>query len=117
MQIQGAAHFLYEYGSRFAHDSVRAWVWEPDDNDFGKLAEWAVNQNSVVEATATVDLQAGQLQLTITERDLTDGGASTSPIFTALISFDDRTVTVDGVPMEFSDNAIRNVIDQFNERA
>jgi hypothetical protein len=115
MSILDAESFLIEYASRFASVEVQAWQWEPDDDLFGKRTAWSVGDGAATQATASVELMAGQLQLHVSERELHSDEQSVQTVYEALISFDDRTVTMDGGTLPYDAASIEAVIDRFNE--
>lgn len=112
-----AGSFLQAYGSRFSHPAILGWNWEADDDIFGKTASWSLGRMADIEAQATVDLSAGQVQLTITERSLASAAPDADVVFSALVSFDDRAITVDGVSFPYVESSISYVIGEFNERS
>jgi hypothetical protein len=95
MNVTSAIDFLSDYLLLFKNEVVRSWVWESEDSDFGKCVSWPVMDGSGMECVATVD---------------------TVVVFDALISFEDRTVTLNGEPLGYTEDAIREVINQFNQR-
>lgn len=116
MNLTGSA-FLHAYGPQFSHPVVAGWVWEADDDIFGKSVSWSLGRSDLIDAQATVDLSAGQLQLTITERPLGDADSGESNVvFNALVSFDDRTITFDGADLPYEDAVLHNLIAAFNEQ-
>jgi hypothetical protein len=118
MNVTDASQFLTEFGARFENDEVRGWSWGADDADFGKRTQWSVGEPTLVEAIASVDLGETQLQLTLTERDVATSTEGSDPVttFDVLISFEESTLTVDGVPLAFTPEAILETIEQFNAR-
>jgi hypothetical protein len=120
MNVTSAIDFLSDYLLLFKNEVVRSWVWESEDSDFGKCVSWPVMDGSGMECVATVDLGLTQLQLSISERDTSreseDPSVDTVVVFDALISFEDRTVTLNGEPLGYTEDAIREVINQFNQR-
>lgn len=121
MPVADAKGFLSQYASLFVHEGVPTLEWNDDDNDFGRTVSWNVGLSSSIETIATVELAQTQAQLTITERDLSGDGdpreVETRVIFDALLSFDEQTVSLDGVILPYNDESIRHVIAAFNERA
>lgn len=121
MSVTNAVDFLSDYLLMFTSEAVRSWVWGPEDGEFGKSVSWpVVAAESGVDCVATVDLGLTQLQLSISERDTSreseDPTVDTAVVFEALVSFEDRTVTLDGESLGYTDGAIREVIGQFNQR-
>jgi hypothetical protein len=120
MNVTSAVDFLSNYLLLFTNEEVRSWVWESEDGDFGKCASWPVVADSGMECVATVDLGLTQLQLSISERDTSreseDPSVDSAVVFDALISFEDRTVTLNGESLGYTEDAIREVINQFNQR-
>lgn len=121
MLIKNASHFLRLYAQLFSHEAVAAWGWGDGDDEFGKTAEWKPRRSDAIDTTATVDLTEGQLQLTITERALVPEGdsrtADSEVVFSALASFDEGTITSDVLIEPITDDAVRQMIADFNERA
>lgn len=119
-----AVDFLRRFGPEFENETVRGWQWGQDDSDFGKTVSWDVQSfapeaGQVVEASASVDLQLTQLTLSISERDMTEwrlANTDTTLIFEALVQFEDRTLTVNGVEREYTEAEVRSTIREFNER-
>ena len=119
-----AKDFLARYGREFENDAIQGWVWGGEDDDFGKALSWDTHpcepeSGQTVQANASVDLQLTQLTLAISERDLGDKvspHADAAVVFTALLQFEDRTLTVDGDEREYSESEIGAVIREFNER-
>ncbi|CAG9184172.1 hypothetical protein [Cupriavidus pampae] len=116
MPATDAQSFLIGHASRFVATDVQAWVWEDDDAIFGKRSAWQIDGEGTA-VTASVELMAGQLQLHVGERDLHSDDQSLQTVFEALVSFDDRTVTMNGDALPFDDASIELVIDRFNEVA
>jgi len=121
MNVTNAVDFLSNYLLMFTSEEVRSWVWEPENGEFGKSASWpVVAAGSGVDCVATVDLGLTQLQLSISERDTSrdseDPTVDTAVVFEALVSFEDRTVTLNGESLGYTEGAIREVITQFNQR-
>lgn len=116
MPATDAQSFLIDHASRFAAPDVQAWVWEEDDAIFGKRSAWQIDGEGAT-VTASVELMAGQLQLHVGERDLDSDDQSLQTVFDALVSFDDRTITMNGDALPYGDASIEQVIDRFNEVA
>lgn len=120
MAITNAEQFLAAWGARIKNDAVRAWVWSPEDKDFGKIEEWSLAVPDGAQAMATVELMDNQVQFTITERPMVgDGEAHTNDTqvaFAAIISFEDQTIAIDDTEMDYSPESIANVVNRFNER-
>lgn len=117
MHITDASSFLGRFAERFDSAEVQAWHWDADDNVFGKRTSWPVGDGMVSEITAAVELMAGELTLRVTERQLDADDSGSEAVFEARVSFDDRTVTVDGESQPYDDGSIAAVIDRFNEAA
>ncbi|WP_454727974.1 MULTISPECIES: hypothetical protein [Cupriavidus] len=115
MSVTDAQAFLSQFAGRFVAAEVQVWEWDKDAEVWGKRAAWTLGDGVVTQATASVELMAGQLQLHVSERDLSGDEQDAQTVFEALISFDDRTVTVDGVTLPYTDGSIEAVIDRFNE--
>lgn len=120
MPIADAKDFLQKYASAIESRAVAGWQWDADDDVFGKTVSWECGTPDLISATATVDLSATQLQLTITERDISGEGdprdVDSEVVFNGLVAFEDRMVTLGGVTLPYSDASIRQVITEFNER-
>ncbi|WP_432262881.1 hypothetical protein [Cupriavidus sp. TMH.W2] len=117
MHITDARSFLDRFAERFESTEVQAWHWEADDNDFGKRTSWQVGDGMATEVTAAVELMAGELTLRVTERQLDADDSDSEATFEARVSFDDRTVTIDGATLPYDEPSIAAVIDRFNEVA
>lgn len=120
MQTNDAVRFLAHFGPSFDNETVRSWVWTDEDGDFGKRESWDVATSASLQTIASVDLGLTQLQLSITERDAS-GEADERVndavlVFDALVSFEDRTVTLNGDSLGYTEASIREVISAFNER-
>lgn len=120
-----ANDFLMGFGGEFENEVARNWRWSgQDDDDFGKMESWTVrpydpDNGQTVEVVASIDLQLTQLQLSISERDMTNGllsAADTTVVFDALIQFEDQTLTVGGEEREYSESEIRLAIQEFNDK-
>ncbi|WP_208458373.1 hypothetical protein [Burkholderia vietnamiensis] len=122
MDVTCAADFLQRWASHFTSEEVRNWVWTDEDDDFGKRTSWHVAGDPAVEAVATVELMYDQLQMTVTERDLATSSEDASSadagvLFDALISFEDRSIVVDGEPLPWREESIADAIRLFGERS
>lgn len=117
MPAINARTFLTQYASLFDAAEVAGWHWEDEDDEFGKRTSWPVGAEPTLQTTAAVDLMLNQLQLHVSERDLDTDEQQTQTVFEALISFDDRTITINGEALPFDDTSITTVIARFNEVA
>lgn len=119
MSFFSADEFLPVFGPSIRNESVQSWVWAPEDDQIGKQYSWDIGGDGV-EAIATVDLQQSQLLLSISERNISDEGDPRQNdavvTFLALIQFEDQSVSLDGQALPYTEQAMRDVIRQFNDR-
>jgi hypothetical protein len=119
-----AEKFLLEYAALFLQPVVSAWKWDSAaDDDFGKSHSWPVLQEGH-EINAAVDLQWTQLQLSISDRDVSPPESpeqvmtcDTHVVFDALVQFEDGRIVWDGAELPLTAENIAQVIAAFNARA
>jgi hypothetical protein len=124
-----AAIFLQDFANDFAAPIVHSWQWVDEADQFGLVHSWDVVEPDIadghrIRANASIDLQAAQLTLSISEREqraLADEfelgrtvPQDSNVTFVALVQFEDQTLTVDGVGRPFTADEIRGVIVEFN---
>lgn len=115
--MSDAIAFLTQFGALFESTEVQQWTWGEGDDLHGKRVSWPVGDGEVVEAVASVELMATQLQLTVTERDLSNPEMGSDVSFDALVNFDEKIVTLNGEPMPYEAASVQQVIERFNEVA
>lgn len=115
MAPTSAVEFLSRFAFRFENPVVRGWAWSPEDDDFNKTEAWQKESVDFLQTIATVDLGLTLLLLTITERPVDDSDGTDAHIsFSAAVSFEERTILINGEPLPYDDESIASVIAQFN---
>lgn len=116
--------FVNDFGARF--ETLPAGValaWSTDDADFGKLISWDVRAfapelGQTAQVNASVDLQLTQATLSVSVRDMEEGALAntdTELVFVGLVQFEDKTISVNGEPREFTEASLADMIREFNE--